>query len=56
MFLSFLLQDKDSQEGQIDRDKTPSEIRETPYKLPTGFEWSDIDIMNDKDVETFFLY
>lgn len=30
--------------------KTPEEIREQPYNLPSGFMWSDMDIANDDDV------
>lgn len=35
--------------------KTPEEIREQPYKLPSGFVWSDIDIANDSDVAVFHI-
>lgn len=30
--------------------KTPDQIKDTPYKLPVGFTWSDIDLQNDEEV------
>jgi glycylpeptide N-tetradecanoyltransferase len=32
---------------QIDVEKTVADVKDTPYNLPQGFEWADIDI-NDR--------
>jgi len=39
--------------GPIER-KEVKDIRTTPLQLPDGFEWSIIDLMNDKDMEELF--
>ncbi len=33
-------------EGAIVADKKPEEVREAPYNMPAGFEWSYVDISN----------
>lgn len=33
---------------QIDIEKTVSDVKDKPFNLPAGFEWSDIDI-SDKE-------
>jgi glycylpeptide N-tetradecanoyltransferase len=35
---------KDIPEGAIQPDKPKEEIRDTPYNMPAGFEWSDVDV------------
>ena len=47
--------EKDGVEGPIDRIKTPDDIPEKPYRLPTGFAWADIDIFDEKDVGSFVV-
>ena len=39
--------DPDETEGPIEPDKTPAEIRQTPYQLPAGFEWTEVDVNDD---------
>jgi glycylpeptide N-tetradecanoyltransferase len=34
-------------EGPIDPAKTVADVRATPYSLPDGFEWIDIDLTCD---------
>jgi hypothetical protein len=41
------------EEGPIDPVKTPSEVKQDPGALPSGFVWSQIDIMNDEQVSWF---
>ena len=38
-------------EGEIDTDKDPKNVRETPYPLLEQFEWTDIDFNNPNHVE-----
>jgi glycylpeptide N-tetradecanoyltransferase len=38
------------EEGPIDPIKTVEEVRQEPLPLPSGFEWSLIDIKNDVQV------
>ena len=45
--------EKDGVEGPIDRIKTPDDVPANPYKLPTGFAWTDIDIFDEQDVGAF---
>ena len=35
---------EDIPEGAIVPDKPKEEIRDTPYNMPAGFEWSDVDV------------
>ncbi|GFZ50470.1 Glycylpeptide N-tetradecanoyltransferase [Saitozyma sp. JCM 24511] len=39
------------EEGPIDPVKTPSEVKHEPGALPSGFVWSQIDIMNDEQCD-----
>jgi len=41
-------------EGPIEPDKPVGEIRQDPYTMPTGFEWSNVNVQND--VERLELY
>ncbi|TXT13266.1 hypothetical protein VHUM_00633 [Vanrija humicola] len=34
-------------EGPIDPPKTPADVRQEPYALPAGFEWSTVDVKNE---------
>lgn len=43
------------EEGPIDPVKTPSEVKQEPGALPSGFVWSQIDIMNDEQVSRSHL-
>ncbi len=36
------------EEGEIES-KNVEEVRETPYKLPDGFEWCTIDLTTEKE-------
>ncbi len=46
----------DRPEGPIVPDKTPEELRAEPYNMPSGFEWSDVDITKqDQRVELYSL-
>ena len=38
---------EDSSAGPLDPLKTVEEVRQTPYNLPAGFEWLDVDINDD---------
>lgn len=39
-----------STDGPIDPPKTPADVRQEPGVLPSGFEWSLIDVKNDEQV------
>lgn len=39
----------DSLEGPITPNKPASEIRQEPFSMPTGFEWSDLDVQNETE-------
>ena len=41
-------------EGSIVPNKTPEEIRAEPYNMPTGFEWSTLDIMDPKQRQELY--
>lgn len=43
------------EEGPIDPIKTVEEVRQEPLPLPSGFEWSLIDIKNDVQVSFAIL-
>jgi len=46
--------DKDAGRA-IDVEKDPvNDIMQTPYKLPDGFEWSDINVGNDDELEQVY--
>ncbi|KAK9917820.1 hypothetical protein WJX75_008609 [Coccomyxa subellipsoidea] len=38
------------QEGPIDAPKTIADVRQEPYNLPAGFEWSTCDVNDEKTV------
>lgn len=38
------------EEGPIDGLKRPSEVKQEPGSLPSGFQWSSIDIKNEEQV------
>ncbi|KAI8806582.1 glycylpeptide N-tetradecanoyltransferase 1-like protein [Cladochytrium replicatum] len=40
--------------GPIEPDKDPSEIRATPYPLPKDFEWSDLDVNDDVQIKELY--
>jgi hypothetical protein len=44
------------QDGVIEADKQPSEIRQEPYPLQDQFEWSILDINQDAQVLTFLFF
>jgi len=35
--------------------KEVKDVRATPYPLPEGFEWCDIDLAGNKDMEEVWL-
>ena len=39
--------------GPIEADKPVSEVQQTPYTLPNGFEWSVIDISTDEQASNY---
>lgn len=38
----------------IDKVKTVSEVMSTPYTLPAGFYWADIDITNKEEAKEVY--
>lgn len=38
----------------IDVDKKVSDIRDTPYPLPGGFVWADVDIKNPEEAKEVY--
>lgn len=36
-----------SEHGPIDPIKTPSDVRQMPYNMPPGFEWTDLDLSQE---------
>lgn len=38
---------KDIPEGPIEPNKPMEEIRDTPYTMPSGFEWSNVDVSDE---------
>jgi len=40
--------------GPIDRIKTVEEIQKEPYKLAEGFEWSDVDVEDEKNMSEVY--
>jgi glycylpeptide N-tetradecanoyltransferase len=39
---------------QIDVEKTVEDVRQTPYNLPQGFYWADVDISNRDEAEEVY--
>lgn len=49
-------QREDLPEGPIEPNKSPEELRQEPYSMPAGFEWSDVDVTNvDQRLELYNL-
>lgn len=42
-------------EGPIVPNKTKDEIRAEPYNMPTGFEWSTLDVMDEKQRQELYV-
>ncbi|ORY31759.1 Myristoyl-CoA:protein N-myristoyltransferase, N-terminal domain-domain-containing protein [Naematelia encephala] len=42
-------------EGPIDPPKTPADVRQEPGQLPSGFEWSLIDITNEEQCKEVYI-
>jgi len=38
----------------IDKEKTIAEVRQIPYALPEGFEWSDIEVNDEKSIKEVY--
>ena len=38
-------------QGALNQQKDKKKIRQEPYPLPKGFEWSPIDLNSDEDLE-----
>lgn len=36
--------------GPVEENKPIEELQQDPYKLPDGFSWDEIDILNDDEV------
>ncbi|CAF1613613.1 unnamed protein product, partial [Didymodactylos carnosus] len=41
--------------GPVEENKPQSEIRQEPYKLPDGFAWEDIDILNNDHLHELYV-
>lgn len=41
-------------EGPIEKLKTPDDVPDTPYPLPKEFEWSTLNLDNDKDMDELY--
>jgi glycylpeptide N-tetradecanoyltransferase len=41
------------EDGPIELSKPSSEVRQDPYPLPKDFEWSSVDINDEKQVTHF---
>ncbi|WWD18827.1 glycylpeptide N-tetradecanoyltransferase [Kwoniella shandongensis] len=42
------------EEGPIDAPKTPADVKQLPGALPSGFEWSAIDIQNEEQCKEVY--
>jgi hypothetical protein len=42
-----------TENGPYEPDKKPEEIRQVPYTLPDGYEWTEIDV--ESEAEVFLL-
>jgi glycylpeptide N-tetradecanoyltransferase len=51
--VSDLVSDADYDKA-IDRDKTDDEIQSTPYEIPAGFFWSNINIENEEECKEVY--
>jgi len=38
----------DAEDGPIDASKTPADVKQEPYNLPTNFEWTECDMNDDR--------
>jgi hypothetical protein len=36
--------------GPVEENKPIEELKQDPYKLPDGFSWDEIDILDDEQV------
>jgi glycylpeptide N-tetradecanoyltransferase len=43
-----------AEDGPIDASKTVADVRQEPYNLPPGFEWSNCDMGDDAVVKEVF--
>nr|ODO02369.1 glycylpeptide N-tetradecanoyltransferase [Cryptococcus depauperatus CBS 7855] len=43
------------EEGPIDQLKAPADVRQEPINLPSGFEWSTIDIKNEEQASSVYV-
>ncbi|KAI9216963.1 acyl-CoA N-acyltransferase [Blastocladiella britannica] len=44
-------QKKVSEDGPLEPNRAPSEIRQAPYKLPEGYEWVEIDVLDEGEMD-----
>jgi len=49
-----LLEPEKVRMGPIDEPKTPGDVRQEPYTLPTGFGWCEMDMKADKDAKEVY--
>ncbi len=40
--------------GPIEPDKKPEEVRQTPYALPNGYEWTEVDVTDDAELKELY--
>jgi len=50
-----LSKEKEQVKGAPIEMKEVKDVRATPYPLPEGFEWCDIDLAGNKDMEEVWL-
>jgi len=43
-------EDDTNKNEAIEPDKKPEEIRQTPFALPAGYEWTEIDVLVEGEV------
>lgn len=51
--MSDLVSDADYDKA-IDRPKTVDEIQSTPYDIPAGFYWANVNIENDEECKEVY--
>ena len=42
--------------GPVEENKPHEELRQEPYKLPDGFSWDEIDILDEAQVSAFLIH
>ena len=42
------------QSGPIDVFKKPADVKQEPYNLPAGFEWTNVNFKNQEDLDQVY--